>query len=87
MATAANTPGVRPHYDLADLSIALITGLFFAMIALSLCTVPLAGKMVGFRDFVAYYATGCQLVHHADPAQCRDPLPEQSADVMQRRLR
>jgi hypothetical protein len=67
MATTANTPVARPRYDLADLSIALITGLFFAMIALSLCTVPLAGKMVGFRDFVAYYATGCQLVHHADP--------------------
>jgi hypothetical protein len=67
MATTANPPVARPRYDLADFSIALITGLFFAMIALSLVTVPLAGKMVGFRDFVAYYATGCQLVHHADP--------------------
>jgi hypothetical protein len=67
MATTANPPVARPRYDLADLSIALLTGLFLAMVALSLCTVPLAGKMVGFRDFVAYYATGCQLVHHADP--------------------
>src|SRR5580658_9612255 len=67
MVTAANPPVARPRYDLADLSIALITGLFLAMIALSLVTVPLAGKMVGFRDFVAYYATGRQLVHHADP--------------------
>jgi Glycosyltransferase family 87 len=67
MVTAANPPVARPRYDLADFAIALITGLFFAVIALSLCTVPLAGKMVGFRDFVAYYATGYQLVHHADP--------------------
>jgi Glycosyltransferase family 87 len=67
MVTAANPPVARPRYDLADLAIALITGLFLAMIALSLVTVPLAGKMVGFRDFVAYYATGRQLVHHADP--------------------
>jgi hypothetical protein len=52
---------------LADLSIALVTGLFLAVVALSLCTVPLAGKMVGYRDFVAYYATGRQLVQHADP--------------------
>ncbi len=67
MATTANPPVARPRYDLADFAIALITGLFLAVIALSLCTVPLAGKMVGFRDFVAYYATGRQLVHHADP--------------------
>jgi hypothetical protein len=61
MVTAANPPMARPRYDLADFSIALITGLFLAMIALSLVTVPLAGKMVGFRDFVAYYATGPSL--------------------------
>jgi hypothetical protein len=67
MVTTAHQPVARPRYDLADLAIALITGLFLAVIALSLCTVPLAGKMVGFRDFVAYYATGRQLVHHADP--------------------
>jgi hypothetical protein len=67
MATTVNPPVARPDYDLADFAIALITGLCFAGVALSLCTVPLTGKMVGFRDFVAYYATGYQLVHHADP--------------------
>jgi hypothetical protein len=51
----------------ADISIALLTGLILAITALFLCTVPLAGKMAGSRDFVAYYATGRQLVHHADP--------------------
>ncbi len=67
MVTAANPPLARRRYDLADLAFALITGIFLAVVALSLCTAPFAGKVVGFRDFVAYYATGCQLVHHADP--------------------
>jgi hypothetical protein len=67
MVTAANPPLAPRRYDLADLAFALITGIFLAVVALSLCTAPFAGKVVGFRDFVAYYATGCQLVHHADP--------------------
>jgi hypothetical protein len=67
MATTANPPLARPRYDLADFAIALLAGLSLAIVALSLCAVPLAGKVVGFRDFVAYYATGRQLVQHADP--------------------
>jgi hypothetical protein len=67
MATTTNPPAAQPRPDIADLSIALLAGLFLAVTALSMCTVPLAGKMVGSRDFVAYYATGRQLVHHADP--------------------
>ena len=62
-----NPTAVKPHYDLADISIALFSGLVLAVTALFLCTVPLAGKMAGSRDFVAYYATGRQLVQHADP--------------------
>ncbi len=67
MATSMNLPAIRPRYDLADISIALLTGVVLAVTALSLCAVPLAGNMAGSRDFVAYYATGRQLVHHADP--------------------
>jgi hypothetical protein len=62
-----NPPVARPQYDLADISIALLGGLMLAVTALFLCAVPLAGKMAGSRDFVAYYATGRQLVQHADP--------------------
>jgi hypothetical protein len=67
MATSPNSFVAKPQYDLADISIALLSGLMLAMTALFLCSVPFAGKMAGSRDFVAYYATGRQLVQHADP--------------------
>ncbi len=67
MATSTNPVVARPRYDLADISIALLSGVVLAVTALFLCAVPLAGKMAGSRDFVAYYATGRQLVHHTDP--------------------
>jgi hypothetical protein len=67
MATTANMPVVSPRYDLADVCIAAISGLFLAIMALSMVVVPFAGKLVGYRDFVAYYATGVQLVHRLDP--------------------
>ena len=53
--------------DLADLSIAVIGGLAFAITILFLCVVPLSGHIASSRDFIAYWATGQQLVHHADP--------------------
>jgi hypothetical protein len=49
------------------MSIALVTGLSFAMTALLLSVAPLSGKIAGARDFVIYWATGQQLVHHANP--------------------
>ena len=51
----------------AELAIASVTGLGLAVTALFLCVVPLAGHMAGSRDFVSYWATGSQLVHHANP--------------------
>lgn len=53
--------------DVADLSIVLVSGLALALTALFLCVVPLSGKTAGSRDFVIYWATGQQLVHHANP--------------------
>ncbi len=67
MATGASPAATPPRYDVADISIALFCGLMLAITALFLCAVPLAGKMAGSRDFVAYYATGRQLVQHANP--------------------
>ena len=70
MATTMRPVSARPQrqqYDLADISIVLLAGIALAFVALFLCTMPLAGKMAGSRDFVAYYATGRQLVQHADP--------------------
>jgi hypothetical protein len=54
-------------YDIADLSIAVVTGLMLAYTTLFLCVVPLVGKLAGGRDFVVYWATGQQLAHHANP--------------------
>jgi len=53
--------------DFADVSIALVSGLTLAITALFLCTVLLSGNLAGARDFVSYWATGRQLVIHADP--------------------
>jgi hypothetical protein len=57
----------RQKPDFAELSIALVSGLALALTALFLCVAPLTGKIAGARDFVVYWATGQQLVHHANP--------------------
>ena len=63
--TKTATP--KTQYDAAELSIALVSGLALAMTALFVCVAPLAGQIAGARDFVVYWATGQQLVHHANP--------------------
>lgn len=55
------------HREVADVSIAVVAGLGLVATALFLLTVPLAGNLAGSRDFVSYWATGQQLVHHANP--------------------
>jgi hypothetical protein len=67
MATSTKPAAGVNRYDLADVSIALLSGAMLAITALFLCSVGFAGKMAGSRDFVAYYATGQQLVQHANP--------------------
>jgi hypothetical protein len=52
---------------------ASVIGLMLAFTALFLGVMPLT-DMAGKRDFVVYWATGQQLVHHANPYDqgCRD---------------
>jgi hypothetical protein len=57
----------QPKPDLAELSVAAIGGLALALIGIFMCIVPFTGKMASGRDFVVYWATGQQLVHHANP--------------------
>ena len=57
----------KPGSDFAELSIATVAGLAFAFIAMFVCVVPLAGDVASARDFVVFWATGQQLVHHANP--------------------
>ena len=72
----------KPRIDLAEFSIATVAGLALAFTALFLCVVPLAGNITGSRDFVVFWATGQQLIHHANPydAQAMKQM-EQSAGL------
>jgi hypothetical protein len=67
MASKTTAPTAKPNYDIAEFSIALVSGLALAITTLFLCVAPLTGKIAGARDFVVYWATGQQLVHHANP--------------------
>lgn len=53
--------------DRAAASIALVSVLFLLFAALFLATMPLNGHLAEGRDFAVYWATGRQLVHHANP--------------------
>jgi hypothetical protein len=67
MTSKTDIPAGKKEYDVAELSIALVSGLTLAITALFLCVAPLTGQIAGARDFVVYWATGQQLVHHANP--------------------
>ena len=66
-ASGTDRPAGKRDYDIAEFSIALVSGLALAITALFLCVAPLTGNIAGARDFVVYWATGQQLVHHANP--------------------
>jgi len=66
MGNESDIPAAQKKADIADISIAGITGLSLALTLLFLCVVPLT-DIAGKRDFVVFWATGQQLVHHANP--------------------
>lgn len=61
------TKNFRKIGTIAEIAIAGISGLALALTALFVCVAPLTGQIAGRRDFVVYWATGQQLVHHANP--------------------
>lgn len=67
MTANAETSNKKPGVDLTELSIAIVAGLALAFTTLFLCVVPFAKNITGSRDFVVFWATGKQLVHHANP--------------------
>ena len=67
MAGTTDLPAGKTGHNFAELSIALVSGLTLAITAIFLIAAPLTGKIAGSRDFVVYWATGQQLVHHANP--------------------
>lgn len=65
-----SSPGLsetKPKVDFADFAIATVCALALAFTVLFLCVVPFSGHIAGSRDFVVYWATGQQLIHHASP--------------------
>lgn len=64
---AGKAAAAKPRHDFAEIAIALSTGLALAVASIYLCLQPLMTQFAGGRDFVVYWATGQQLVHHANP--------------------
>ena len=67
MSSRTDVPAADAVPKIVELSIALVSGLAFVIVALFMCVAPLVGKVAGARDFVFYWATGQQLIHHANP--------------------
>ncbi len=58
--------------DVAELASALAVALAVAITALFLAVLPLIHHLAVSRDFVVYWATGQQLVHHGNPYDATD---------------
>jgi Glycosyltransferase family 87 len=67
MTTADGISLTRRKTDLADLIIVVACVFGLAFTALFLATMPFAREIAGSRDYLVYWATGQQLVHHANP--------------------
>jgi len=66
MAGKTEPPAIHAKPNIAELLIACVIGLMLTFTALFLGVMPLT-DMAGKRDFVVYWATGQQLVHHGNP--------------------
>lgn len=67
MASKLDRPPAQQRSDFAELSIAVVAGLAFALLILFVFAMPMASSMAASRDFVSYWATGQQLVRHGNP--------------------
>ena len=53
--------------SIADQAIAITSALSFVIVLLALGVMPFSNKIYGAKDFVVYWATGQQLIHHGNP--------------------
>jgi len=67
MASKLDVPPAHRRGDFAEVAIASVAGLALAVTILYIFAVPVAGKLSASRDFLSYWATGRQLVHHRNP--------------------
>src|ERR1035438_5617195 len=66
-ASRTDVPRTKARYGFADQAIAIVSGLSFVLVAVTVCTIPFTNSISGARDFVVYWATGQQLAQHANP--------------------
>ena len=66
MASSTSASVNRRQTDFTDLSLVVVAGLAFSLIAIFLC-LALLGHLDSSRDYVVFWATGQQLAHHANP--------------------
>ena len=67
MPTTTGTDAAARRSNFADVSIVTTGALALALMAIFLCVVPLSSKATSTRDYVVFWATGHQLVQHANP--------------------
>ena len=67
MVSKLDLPPAHQRSDFAQIAIASVAGLALAVTILYIVAVPVAGKLAASRDFLSYWATGSQLVHHRNP--------------------
>jgi hypothetical protein len=67
MTSATETPAAKTNPDIVEFSIVAVGVVALVLTAIFVCAAPLSGQIAGARDFVVYWATGQQLVHHANP--------------------
>ncbi len=66
MAGNLDPPPAQERRDLAEFSIVTVAGLGLTVTVLFF-SLSILGKLPGSRDFISFWATGQQLVHHANP--------------------
>lgn len=67
MTPTAGVAGEHGKASFSDILIALVCGLALVNTAVALATLPVVGHFSSSCDFLAYWSTGSQLAHHANP--------------------
>jgi hypothetical protein len=67
MLRSTGTAATKRERDFAEISIVTTGALAFALMAIFICVVPLSSTATSTRDYVVFWATGHQLIHHANP--------------------
>lgn len=67
MPSTVDLPVSKQHRDVAEALTGIVVGLGLAFSLFAVFGVPFSGRSVATRDFVEYWASGHQLVRHANP--------------------